>query len=488
MVKLFVPFVRVAVICTLVVIAAAVGGAHSADAPQVKGIILLIGDGMGINQVRSASLYAKQVLGNTLAIDSMATRGTTTTYSANSDITDSAAAATALFSGHKTKNGAINVLPDGKWAFTIGDAAKKAGLAVGILTTSRLTDATPAGVFGHVSYRGDENTLAEQLTEFLPDVAMGGSLIRFIPQDQNGSVRKDSKNLIEAMKSKGYTYVTNGSEVKAVDPAVTSRLFGLFATSNMAYDIDRQNDPNLGTQPTLSEMTQAALSILARNPKGFFVMIEGGRIDHACHSHDIKAAICETLAFDDAVRIALDFQKTHPDVLVLVTADHETGGLGLGMGVDYALDIPALQPIKHSLEYLAKQLQKQPDKIQEILKSGGYALTDTEQAFVSKYPPETKTSSVLKPLGDPKKLNKYAFPWVGYALGTVESDRAKIGWTSYVHTAQPVITYAVGPGAAEFTGGYDNTDIPKKMAKLLGVTLEPPASPMTSHAIAPHFS
>ncbi len=217
-VKSFARFLRVIAICALVVTAGPVGIAHAADAPKVKGIILLIGDGMGINQVRSASLYAKEVLGKTLAIDSMETRSTTTTYSANSDITDSAAAATALNTGYKANNGAINVLPDKKRAFTIGDAAKKAGLAVGFLSTARLTDATPAGVYGHVAHRSDENTLAEQLTEFLPDVAMGGSLRHFIPQDQPGSQRKDGKNLIEVMKSKGYVYVTNPRSSKQLTP------------------------------------------------------------------------------------------------------------------------------------------------------------------------------------------------------------------------------------------------------------------------------
>jgi alkaline phosphatase len=474
--KIFSRFMTVVALCALAAAATTIGSAHSADTPKVKGIILLIGDGMGINQVRAASIYAKQVLGKTLTIDSMATRGTTTTYSANSDVTDSAAAATALHSGHKANNGSINVLPDGKKAFTIGDAAKKAGLSVGFLTTSRLTDATPAAVFGHVAYRGDENALAEQLADFMPDVAMGGSLRHFIPQDQKGSARKDNKNLVEAMKGKGYTYVANGAELKNAGPAVSGKLFGLFAMSKMAYDLDRQADPRLNIQPTLAEMTQAALSILARNPKGFFVMIEGGRIDHACHSHDIKASICDTLAFDDAVRVALDFQKSHPDVLVVVTADHETGGLGLGRGTEYALDLPAVQPIKNSLEYIKKQVEGEPGKLKEILKYAGFELTDREGALVFRYPPETKTSSVIEPHGDPKKLDKYASPWIGHALGLVESERAKIGWTSFAHTAQPVITYAVGPSDKEFSGCYDNTDIAKKMAKLLGVTLEPPAS------------
>jgi alkaline phosphatase len=470
-------FVRVMTLCAVVVIIAAVGIAQGADAPQVKGIIMLIGDGMGINQVRSASIYAGKVLGKALVLDSMPTRGTTTTYSASSEVTDSAAAATALYTGHKADNGAINVLPDKMQAFTIGQAARKAGLSVGIVSTARITDATPAGVYGHVAKRKEEDLLAEQLVEFQPDVAMGGSLRHFIPQALEGSQRKDDKNLVDEIKSKGYTYVTNDTELKGTDLAACPKLFGLFAKSNMAFDIDRQNDPKLASQPTLADMTRAALSIVTRNPKGFFVMIEGARIDHACHGHDIRAVIGDTLAFDDAVKVALEFQKTHPHVLVLVTADHETGGLGLGRGVEYAVDIAALQPIKNSLEYIVKHMEKKPDKFWEILSKAGYDLTDSEKALLSENSPETKTSSVVQLPNDPKSLDKYASPWVGYALGRIASERAKIGWTTFAHTGQPVTTYAAGAGAAEFGGQYDNTDIAKKMAKLLGVILEPPYAP-----------
>lgn len=464
-------------VIVLIMMVGTVGVVHSADAPAVKGIILLIGDGMGINQARAAAIYSRQVLGKPLTMDSIATRGTTTTYSADSEVTDSAAAATALNSGHKTNNGVINLLPDKTTrVFTIGQAAKRAGLSVGILSTARLTHATPAGVYSHVKHRDEEDSIAEQLTEFLPDVAMAGGLSHFIPQDKKGSKRKDAKNLVEVMKQKGYSYVTNDSELKAVDPAATGKLFGLFAMSHMAYELDRQHVPKLGSQPDVAEMTKVALSILGRNPKGFFLMVEGGRIDHACHAHDIKASIYDTLAFDKAVGIALEYQKKHPDVLVVVTADHETGGLGLGRGTEYALDVAALKPIKYSLEYLNQQFRIQPAELEETLKAGGYELTDSERARLSKYPPETEAGALAELGGAGKKLDEYVLSWIHYALSAIESERAKIGWTSFVHTAQPVITSAIGPGAEEFSGAYDNTDIAKKMATLLRVSLAPPAS------------
>ena len=174
------------------------------------------------------------------------------------------------------------------------------------------------------------------------------------------------------------------------------------------------------------------------------------------------------------MRLALDYQKTHPDVLVLVTADHETGGLGLGSGTEYTLDIAALRPIRNSLEYLHKRILKQPGDLEAILKSGGFDLTDKERALLSKHPPETAPDAVTELNAYKGRIKKYVFSWIHYALGVIESDWSRVGWTAFVHTAQPVITYAVGPGKEQFVGSYDNTDIAKKMAKLLGLTLEEP--------------
>lgn len=468
--------VRTILIIVVLVTGFQVAGSDADSLARAKGIVLFIGDGMGINQLRSAAIYSQKVLGKPLAIDSIATRGVTTTHSANSKVTDSAAAATALYSGHKADNGAINILPDGRKAFTIGHAAKKAGLSVGVVSTSRLTDATPAAVLGHSARRGDENLIARQIAEFEPDVALGGGLRHFIPQSQEGSKRRDDKNLVEAMKGKGYRYVTTGSELKAIDASVTGRLLGLFAASNMAYELDRLNVPELGMQPDLTAMTQAALSILERNTRGFFVMIEGGRIDHACHSHDIKASIDDTLALDAAVKLALEYQKTHPYILVLVTADHETGGLGLGSGPEYSLDMAAVQPIRNSLEYLSKRILKQPAGLEAIIKSGGFDLTDRERVLLSKCHPETGSDAVTEPCLCKRTSLGSDFSWIICALGLIETDRARISWASTGHTAQPVITYASGPGEEEFSGYYDNTDLAKKMARLLGLALDAPAS------------
>ncbi|MFH0824194.1 MAG: alkaline phosphatase [Pseudomonadota bacterium] len=469
---------RIVAITLLVALFAILGpvtGSCVETEPRAKGIIMLIGDGMGINQVRSAAIYSKHVLGKTLVIDSIRTRGTTTTYSADSEVTDSSSAATALYTGYKINNGVINILPDGRKAYTIGHAAKKAGMSVGIVSTTRLTHATPAAVYGHVPYRDDENLLAEQLVDFEPDAALGGGLGQFIPVNQKGSVRKDGKNPVEAMKAKGYDVLMTSRELRAFNPDSGRKLLGLFSPTNLYFELDRRNVPEPDAEPSLKEMTEKALSIVASNPKGFFIMIEGGRIDHACHSHDIKASIYDVLAFDEAVGAALEFRKTHPDVLVIVTADHETGGLGLGKGTDYSLNLGALKPITASLEYLNAGMEKQPGDIEAILKAGGYELTDKERELFRKYQPRTGPAGIAELLGYKPAINKYVFSWLHYALGMIQNERAGIAWTSFVHTAQPVVTYAAGPGEEQFSGSYDNTDIPKKMVSLLGLTLAPPS-------------
>jgi len=302
---------------------------------------------------------------------------------------------------------------------------------------------------------------------------MAGGMRHFIPQTEKGSKRHDDKDLIAAMKNKGYAYVTNAVELMAIDAKKNDRLFGLFAMSHMDYELDRENVPKLGSQPSLADMTQAALSILEKSPKGFFLMIEGGRIDHACHAHDIKAAIYETLALDDAVSAALEYRKGHPNVLVLVTGDHETGGLGLGSGTEYALALAELRPLKNSLEYVSHQIQNDPVRLDEYLNAAGFELTKDERAFLVKNRPETKVDAVAQ-LHNYPRIDENVVSWIHFVLSSIESGRAGIGWTSYAHTAQPVITYAAGPGEEEFAGFYDNTDVAKKMFKLLRLPLEEP--------------
>lgn len=445
--------------------------ACAGDRLRTGSIIVFIGDGMGLSLIRAADIYSNEALGKPLAINTIPTLGITFTRSLDSEITDSAAAATALFSGHKTVNGAVNVLPDGTRVGTIAHSAKEVGMSVGIVSTTRLTDATPAALYSHSIRRRDEQLIADQLFSFAPDVALSGGLQYFVPPNVlENSKRTDEKDWVEEFKKAGYTFLSNADELNAVKPGEVDRLIGLFAVSQMNYELDRRNMTRSQNQPSLADMTKAALSIVAKNPKGFFLMVEGGRIDHACHKHDLKAAICEMIAFDEAVDVALNFQKNHPDILVLVTADHETGGLGLGKGTDYALNLMALKPITTSLEYFNERFEKREAELDELLKASGFELTEKEMSFLLKHAPGKNPQPELGSNGPPK-INGYVLSWVSYCLGLFESERAKVGWTSFAHTAQPVLTYAAGPGATEFSGSYDNTVIAQKMARLLRVTL-----------------
>ncbi len=448
--------------------------AESNSLERAKGVILFIGDGTGINQVSSADIYAKRVLGRDLMINSIRTSGLTTTHAANSEVTDSAAAATALYSGYKTNTGQLNILPDGSKASNVAQAAKKAGLSVGIVSTARLTDATPAAVYSSSPRRDCEAYIAEQLPDFAPDAILGGGWAYFVPSSQNGSKRKDQKDIIQAMKISGYDFVENRSQLRAVNPKTVDKLFGLFAKGNMAYAVDRENNPVFSNQPSLAEMTQTALSIVGKNPKGFFIMIEGGRIDHACHTHDMKTMISDILDFDEAVEVGLKFQESHPDVLVIVTADHETGGLTQMEGDQFTIDPVPLEPIKRSLFYLEDKIKKDPSQQDAILKSAGLKLTEEEAELLRNY--QTKSvEDKASGSGDPATRGKLSKSGTLNALSMITSQAAKVKWTTFGHTGKAVATKAVGPGQEQFSGTYDNTDIAKKIAELLNVSISKPS-------------
>lgn len=286
-----------------------------------RNIILFIGDGMGLAQVTAARIS----LGHpnaSLAMDSMRYAALVKTHSADVEgssgvITDSAAAATAMATGHKTKNGMLGVLPDGRSVRSILEAARSQGRSTGLVTTVTITHATPAGFAAKVASRGDEAEIAVQLLERRVDVLLGGGEAFFLPQSAAGSKRKDDRNLLDEARAAGYRVVRTREELAG---ATDGRILGLFHPSYLQGS---------AAEPSLAEMTQAALRVLSRNRKGFFLMVEGGQIDGACHANDAPAAVKQTLEFDAAVAVGLEFARKHGDTLVIVTADHETGGLSL---------------------------------------------------------------------------------------------------------------------------------------------------------------
>lgn len=291
------------------------------DEGDVRNVILLIGDGMGIGQLTAAEVMNGEL---DLAITSLPYMSLVTTHSSSNYVTDSAASATALATGFKTRNGMISVTADGDDLFTVLEDAEAVGKATGVVTTTRVTHATPACFVAHVNSRGSEYAIAEQLLSSGVDVALGGGLDYFTGLDTSGS---------------GYMVVYDSTEMDAVD---SGKVLGLFSYGYMSYESARGNND----QPSLTEMTEKSLELLSSDPDGFFLMVEGGRIDHASHANDFDNTVSETLEFDNAVLKALEFASGRNDTLILVTADHETGGLSIvggyqsggGMQVEWVTD------------------------------------------------------------------------------------------------------------------------------------------------------
>ncbi len=272
-------------------------------------VIFCIGDGMGFEKVKAASMYAHGMVG-TLSFEAFPYQGEVTTHSADSPMTDSAAAATAMATGSKVNNGVVSTaLPgDGRELYTLLECFKDQGKSTGLVSTTFITHATPAAFGAHEPKRGNLAEIAEgYLNKTRPNVLLGGG--------GNGMAEA-------AAKAAGYAVVTNRDELLSLDIENVPRVSGQFGDTNLPYEFD-----GLGNLPHLSEMTLTALKLLAKNPTGFFLMIEGGRIDHAGHSNDIERNIYETLEFSRTVQVAINWANKRTDTLIVVTADHETGGL-----------------------------------------------------------------------------------------------------------------------------------------------------------------
>ena len=293
--------------------------------PPAK-IILLIGDGMGTGQRESAS-YFKAGQPEALQLYGLPVQGTIST-SSPSGTTDSAAAATAMATGEFTYNGRVGQDLDGRPVQNLVELAKRYGLATGLVTTTRLAHATPASFVAHADSRNLYPEIAEQMSAIAPDLMLGGGRLDF-------EERADGKALSESLRSRGYTIVRSASEL-AEDKGRSNQMLGLFADGQIPYASSRTEEDDL---PTLSEMALAAVERLDRDPEGFFLMVESGRIDHAGHSNLIEESIGETLALDDATQALVDWAGSRDDVTIIVTADHETGGLTVEEGSE-AGEIP----------------------------------------------------------------------------------------------------------------------------------------------------
>lgn len=276
---------------------------------ETKNIILFIGDGMGLEHICAAGMYLNGKAG-TLIFESFPYQGTVTTYSADKPVTDSAAAATAMATGNKVNNGTISMaIPgDNSELTTILEYYSSLGKSTGLVTTTYITHATPAAFAAHEPYRSNFNEIAaDYFTQTRPTLLFGGGGFGVSP---------------ELARANSYTVVTTKKELEALEPNANLKISGQFGNGHFPYE-----DSFPANLPTLKEMTKAALAILAKNRKGFFLMIEGGRIDHASHANNIENTVKETIKFHAAVSYAYEWARLRRDTFIVVTADHETGDL-----------------------------------------------------------------------------------------------------------------------------------------------------------------
>jgi len=376
------------------------------DRGTAQNVILLIGDGMGVAHRTAARLYSVG-RGGELAMDTLPTAGMARTWSTESVVTDSAAAGTALATGVKTYNTAIAVDPDGNSVQTILEKAQEAGKSVGLVTTMQLADATPASFAAHNADRNDHLSIALDMLGHDVDVLLGGGEDYFLPVGTPGCYpddgdRTDNRNLVDEAVAKGYTHVCNEADFSAVDPSATDKLLGTFADYAMTRPY----------APSLADMAAKAIAILSENPEGFFLMVEGGQIDKAAEVNDALNTIGDTVGFDQAVKAALDFQAENPDTLVIVTADHATGGLAIE-------DLP-------QDEACPEPLPADPRECKNALHEDG----PFEERGGAKF-------------------------W--------------LDWTTVNHTGDDVPVTAAGPHAIDLTGYYENTHIFQVMREALAL-------------------
>ncbi|MFC1490921.1 alkaline phosphatase [Candidatus Latescibacterota bacterium] len=410
-------------------------GTAGSLSPQPKNVILIVPDGCSSavwGMIRAITVGAE----GQLNIDKLPIQSICRTYSANSIITDSAAAGTAFASGVKTNNGVLGMDAattrgdslTGNPVETILEAAEKAGYSTGLVTTTMIQHATPAAFYAHRAERDWYPLISSDLLDSGIEVLFGGGREYMIPRgttEESGSrsQRRDSRNIIEEMKAEGYTYVSDSAGFSAINPETTDRVLGLFTPHYLHYELVRQKEAN--PEPPLWDLAEKALEILSKNPMGFFLMIEAGQIDGAGHDNDTLNLIGDAIACDKTVGVASEFAEKHPNTLLIVVPDHGTGG---------------------------------PNLI------GFYRTND----------PESRTRS-----NEGVGLKPYELDANGFPVNFDEIPPA-IGWASsqyYLHTrsvdgqhtGEDVSIHAMGPGSEKLIGLKNNTEINTIMRAHLGL-------------------
>ena len=443
---------------------AGVSPATGAEAP--KNIIIMFADGAGPTQWDFGAYSSRVLRGQPFATTDVVFRqgalGLLTTSPHDAYVTDSAAAASAMATGVKVANGAISIAPDGTSPRTVMEAAKASGKRVGLVTTATVYDATPAAFAVHAKSRRDSQSIVDQFLALEPDVLMGGGAEYFLPKGVPGGKRTDGKDVIAAFRARGHQVVRTPAELTA---AAGPKLLALFSDDDMDFEIDR--DPK--AEPTTAEMAAAALKALGQgSPDGFVLLVENENTDTAGHHNDVATLMRALWAFDDAVKVALEFQRRHPDTLVIVTGDHETGGFSPTYALKdlaktdrgnrfYAGDehLRMLERVTMSFRGVAEKLGKTPSD---------QALDD----LLARHFPGFRLDPDLRALILAGRTDERNFSYAPHnALGRMVARQTGYYWGTSGHTPEPVAVGAVGPGAERFRGFQANTDFGKHLHELI---------------------
>ena len=454
-----------------------------------RNMIFMVSDGMGPTSLGLTRTYRQYISGlpidDVLVIDQHLI-GSSRTRSTGSLVTDSAAGATAFSCGFKSYNGAISVLPDHSPCGTVLEAAKKAGYMTGLVVTTRITDATPACFAAHANRREYEDLIAEQLIGHYPlgrtvDLILGGGRCHFLPNTTEGSCRNDGKDVVAMAKKEGFEYLDSrdgfDKVAKDAEGGVKLPLLGLIANTDVPYEIDRVHVADV--YPSEEEMASLALKALSAatkdSDKGFFLMIEGSRIDHAGHANDPAGQVHEVIAHDKAFSAVLDFLDNDETSGVLVsTSDHETGGLAMARQLHqqyphYLWYPGVLVNATHSTEYLARLYG------QYLRDAGAIASRKEKAAFIRKNVLEEGQGIVDASDEEVDSIIDAMPIWPPYYIfAEMISRRAQVGWSTHGHSAVDVNIYASNvKDAWPLRGNHENTEVGKFIADYLDLELEP---------------
>ena len=439
-----------------------------------KYIFYFIGDGMGVGAVTNAQLYNRTVLGNEtpLMLTRMPVGGFATTHSYSSPVTDSAAAGTALATANKTRNGMLGMSPDTVAVKSMAAILHDNGYGVGLVTTVAPDDATPGAFYAHVPYRG-------MFYEIGKDAAASG--YEFIAgANLRGTKDKDGKpnDLIKVLNESGVEIVRGTDNLRFTD---SRRVMLLSPDTPSMNEIGLTVDSIPGAM-LLQDMTQACIDHLMKtNPDKFFMMVEGGSIDHAGHANDAATSVTETISFSKALEVAYNFYEAHPEeTLIVVTADHETGGMiTANRNHHYWVDLSALKYQRIAKDSFANLVRNEVmngheytwPEMKEFLKEkmGFYSeitLTEEQDASLRQKFEENFT----RHKGEEQKTMYNAYNAFTTEVFDIMNRLSGIGWTTNDHSGTMVPVYAAGVDAMDFSGTMDNTEIPSRILKTVGLS------------------